>query len=76
MHPLAQYVDLIALLAYLLDPLALFSGHLTKRRKMGQKKMLTEFQFARSVMFFPPLAQDDRRRSYPSEGGGKTYKPS
>ena len=29
MHPLAQYVDLIALLAYLLDPLALFSGHLT-----------------------------------------------
>ena len=38
MHPLAQYVDLIALLAYLLDPLALFSGHLTKRRKMVQKK--------------------------------------
>ena len=36
--PLAQYVDLIALLAYLLDPLALFSGHLTKRRKMVQKK--------------------------------------
>ena len=55
MHPLAQYVDLIALLAYLLDPLALFSGHLTKRRKMGQKKMLTEFQFARSVMFFHHL---------------------
>ena len=37
MHPLAQYVDLIALLAYLLDPLALFFGHLTKR-KNGSKK--------------------------------------
>ena len=51
MHPLAQYVDLIALLAYLLDPLALFFGHLTKRKNGSKKKMLTESQFARFMMF-------------------------
>ena len=56
MHPLAQYVDLIALLAYLLDPLALFFGHLTKR-KNGSKKMLTESQFARFMMFSTTCAR-------------------